>query len=296
MRFTYFARQHDIGIAAARGDAWIDTSSLDLTFALTPLNAASLDAGQRGELQQALDGYRGPTLSLDSLRLLPPIAPGARIFCVGLNYADHAEESSMNKPAHPVVFLRTHESFVGHGSPIIKPLASDAFDYEGEMVAVLSRGGRRIAVQDAVACVGGYSVANEGSIRDYQLARGPQWTMGKNFDSSGSIGPQLVTADELPALGKGLAISTRVNGEIVQQSNTAQMIFDLAEIVAYLSEAFVLRAGDVIVSGTPAGVGAARKPPLFVKAGDVVEVEVERIGRVVNRVENEVDASRGKQG
>jgi 2-keto-4-pentenoate hydratase/2-oxohepta-3-ene-1,7-dioic acid hydratase in catechol pathway len=193
----------------------------------------------------------------------------------------------MEKPAYPVVFLRSVESFVGHQVPLIKPASSNAFDYEGEMVAVLSRGGRHLTASDAVACVAGYSVANEGSIRDYQLKRGPQWTMGKNFDSSGSIGPYFVTADELPALGKGLAITTRVNGEIVQQSNTANMIFDVGQIVAYLSEAFVLKAGDVIVSGTPAGVGAARTPPLFVKAGDVVDVEVERIGKVVNAIVDE---------
>jgi 2-keto-4-pentenoate hydratase/2-oxohepta-3-ene-1,7-dioic acid hydratase in catechol pathway len=190
----------------------------------------------------------------------------------------------MDLPAHPVVFLRTYDSFVGHRVPLILPTCSSAFDYEGEMVAVLSGGGRHIDVADVAGLVGGYAVANEGSIRDYQLKRGPQWTMGKNFHASGAIGPCFVSADELPALGKGLAISTILNGETVQESNTRNMIFDVAQIVSYLSEAFLLKAGDVIVSGTPAGVGAARNPPLWVKAGDLVEVEVELIGRVSNTV------------
>lgn len=292
MRFAFFKKTAATGIAVAAdhvsSDTWFDTADLDLPFAVTPADVATLDDAQRGAIRRALDTTRAPAVDLAAQTLVPPISPGARIFCIGLNYADHADESSMEKPAYPVVFLRSVESFVGHGVPLIKPASSDAFDYEGEMVAVLSRGGRHLDANEAGGYIAGYSVANEGSIRDYQLKRGPQWTMGKNFDSSGSVGPYFVTADELPALGKGLAITTRVNNAVVQQSNTANMIFDVGQIVAYLSEAFVLKPGDVIVSGTPAGVGAARKPPLFVKAGDVVEVEVERIGKVVNEVVDEV--------
>ncbi|CAD6562081.1 hypothetical protein LMG27952_07676 [Paraburkholderia hiiakae] len=288
MRFTFFkqpaAQQPAIGIAVARGDAWFDVAALDLPFALTPESVSSLDEKARASITRALEGCNAAPLALDALTLLPPVAPGARIFCVGLNYADHADESKMQKPDFPVIFLRSYESFVGHEQPLVRPRVSEAFDYEGEMVAVLARGGRYLGIEAAASSVGAYSVANEGSIRDYQLRRGPQWTMGKNFDSSGSIGPCLVTADELPPLGKGLAISTRLNGETVQQSNTDSMIFDVAQIIAYVSEAFDLRAGDVIVSGTPAGVGAARKPPLFMKPGDRVEVEVERIGTVVNAI------------
>lgn len=291
MRFAFFKKTAATGIAVAAdhlpAETWFDLATLDLPFAVTPADIATLDDVQRDAIRRALDTTRAQPVDLAAHTLVPPISPTARIFCIGLNYADHADESKMEKPAYPVVFLRSVESFVGHQVPLIKPASSNAFDYEGEMVAVLSRGGRHLTASDAVARIAGYSVANEGSIRDYQLKRGPQWTMGKNFDSSGSIGPYFVTADELPALGKGLAITTRVNGEIVQQSNTANMIFDVGQIVAYLSEAFVLKAGDVIVSGTPAGVGAARTPPLFVKAGDVVDVEVERIGKVVNAIVDE---------
>jgi acylpyruvate hydrolase len=287
MRFSFFQQQQGIGIAVAKGNVWVNTASLNLPFTVTANDIGTLDEARLNAVASALESSAAAPLDPGTLTLLPPIAPGARIFCVGLNYADHADESKMQKPEYPVVFLRSYESFVGHARPLIKPRVSDAFDYEGEMVAVLARGGRYLSAAQAGACVGAYSVANEGSIRDYQLRHGPQWTMGKNFDSSGSIGPCLVTADELPPLAKGLAITTRLNGETVQQSNTASMIFDVAEIVAYLSEAFELRSGDVIVTGTPAGVGAARKPPLFMKVGDVVEVEVEGIGTVSNVIATE---------
>jgi acylpyruvate hydrolase len=287
MRFVLFEESGKTGVAAGAGDAWFNVDALDLPFTITPNNLATLTQEQLATLASAISSTGVASLELGSLALLPPIPTDARIFCVGLNYADHADESKMERPAHPVVFLRTCESFVGHDQPLILPRVSAAFDYEGEMVAVLKQGGRYLDIVEAAECVGGYTVANEGSIRDYQLQHGPQWTMGKNFNASGAIGPCFVTADELPPLGKGLAIRTRVNGEIVQESNTQNMIFDVAQIIAYLSEAFVLKAGDVIVSGTPAGVGAARKPPLWVKAGDFVEVEVEAIGRVSNRVVQE---------
>jgi acylpyruvate hydrolase len=287
MRFAFYENQSQTRIAVALADRWFDVTELNLPFAVTPETVATIDPAQNGAIRAALESTPASPLDLSAFRLLPPISASARIFCVGLNYGDHASESKMEKPAYPVIFLRTYESFVGHDNPLVKPARSDAFDFEGEMVAVLSRGGRYINEADAASYIAGYSVSNEGSVRDYQLRRGPQWTMGKNFDSSGSLGPFLVTADELPALGKGLAITTRLNGEVVQHSNTDHMIFDVAQILAFISEAFVLKAGDVIVSGTPAGIGAARIPPLYVKAGDVVDVEVERIGKVSNRVVDE---------
>ncbi|MEK6292281.1 MAG: fumarylacetoacetate hydrolase family protein [Paraburkholderia tropica] len=225
----------DIGIAVAKDDAWVDTASLDLPFALTASDVGTLNEAKLAAVARALETAPAAPINLDTVALLPPITPDARIFCIGLNYADHADERKMQKPEYPVIFLRSYESFVGHARPLIKPHASDAFDYEGEMVAVLSRGGRYLSADDTQAYVAAYSVANEGSIRDYQLRRGPQWPMGKNSDSSVSIGPCLVTADELPPLAKGLGITTRLNGETVQQSNMSSMIFDVAEIVAYVS-------------------------------------------------------------
>ncbi|WP_288379977.1 fumarylacetoacetate hydrolase family protein [uncultured Massilia sp.] len=287
MRFSFYDKQGAVGVAVQRDQAWFDLADLKLGFPCGANDVATFDAPLRAAIADKLQGTAATPLDYDALTLLPPISPNARIFCVGLNYADHAEESAMAKPEFPVVFLRTYDSFVGHGQPLVLPARSSAFDYEGEMVAVLGKGGRHISEEDAAACVAGYSVANEGSVRDYQLKRGPQWTMGKNFSRSGGMGPSLVSADELPALGLGLAIATRLNGETVQSSNTRHLIFDVAKVIAYLSEAFVLKAGDVIVTGTPAGVGAVRTPPLFMKEGDVAEVEVEGIGIVRNVVVRE---------
>jgi 2-keto-4-pentenoate hydratase/2-oxohepta-3-ene-1,7-dioic acid hydratase in catechol pathway len=284
MRFSFLDQGGATRAAVEHEGEWFRLDSLDLGFATGVDDIARLDTAKRDAIRRALQTQRLQRIALEGARLLPPVSPRARIFCVGLNYADHADESSMARPAHPVVFLRTWHSFVGHAQPLILPHRSSSFDYEGEMVAVLGSGGRYLDRAAATACIAAYSVANEGSVRDYQLQHGPQWTMGKNFDRSGAIGPVLVTADELPPLGSGLRIETRLNGEVVQSSNTRHMIFDLAHIVSYLSEAFTLLPGDVIVSGTPAGVGAARKPPLFMKAGDVVEVEVEGIGLLGNVV------------
>lgn len=287
MRFSFYDKAGAIGIAVQGDGHWVDLADLNLGFPCGPDDVAAFDAAQRAAIANELQGASARALDLAAQTLLPPISRHARIFCVGLNYADHAEESAMAKPEFPVVFLRTYDSFVGHDQPLVLPARSSAYDYEGEMVAVLGRGGRYIDPADAGACVAGYSVANEGSVRDYQLKRGPQWTMGKNFHRSGAMGPAFVTADELPPLAGGLAITTRLNGEVVQSSNTRNLIFDVARIVSYLSEAFVLKAGDVIVTGTPAGVGAARDPQLFMQAGDVAEVEVEGIGLVRNAVVRE---------
>lgn len=288
MKFSFYDKNGAIGVAAQSNDRWFDLADLHLGFACGADDVAAFDAAQRAAIADKLHGASATPVDLAAATLLPPISPHARIFCVGLNYADHAEESAMAKPEFPVVFLRTYDSFVGHGQPLVLPARSSAFDYEGEMVAVLAKGGRYIAVEDAPGCVAGYSVANEGSVRDYQLKRGPQWTMGKNFSRSGAMGPALVTADALPAMGAGLAIATRLNGETVQSSNTRNLIFNIAQIISYLSEAFVLQAGDVIVTGTPAGVGAARSPQLFMREGDVAEVEVEGIGIVRNTVVQEL--------
>jgi acylpyruvate hydrolase len=292
MQFSFCEVDGIAVVAVLHGATWHRLDQLGLPFAVGVEAMAALTIEHRAAITKRLADHAGPILDLNETKLLPPIAPHARIFCVGLNYADHADESKMEKPAFPVVFLRTYDSFVGHGQPLVLPALSQAFDFEGEMVAILGSGGRYIDVADAVHHVAGYSVSNEGSIRDYQLKKGPQWTMGKNFVQSGSIGPVFITADVLPPLGKGLKITTRLNGETVQSSNTANMIFDVAQIIAYLSEAFLLKSGDVIVTGTPSGVGAARTPQLFMRDGDVVEVEVDQIGIVGNRVVQEIHAAR----
>jgi 2-keto-4-pentenoate hydratase/2-oxohepta-3-ene-1,7-dioic acid hydratase in catechol pathway len=219
-------------------------------------------------------------------KLLPPLPNPGKIICLGLNYADHAAESPYAKPDYPVLFARFTTSLVGHGQPLIRPKCSERFDYEAEMVAVIGKRGRHVPKAKALDYVAGYSVFNDASVRDYQL-RTPQWTIGKNFDGSGGFGPDFVTPDELPAGGKGLTIECRLNGKVMQHANTADMIFDVAETISTITEALTLDAGDILVMGTPAGVGFARKPPVFMKHGDVCEVEIEGIGLLRNPVADE---------
>ena len=175
---------------------------------------------------------------------------------------------------------------VGQGAPVVRPKVSDKFDYEGELVAVIGEGGRHISKDKALDHVAGYSIFNDVSVRDYQF-KSPQWTVGKNFDGTGPFGPVFVTADELPAGARGLRIQTRLNGQIMQDANTNDMVFDLETLIATISEAITLESGDVLVTGTPSGVGQSRKPPVFMKAGDRIEVEIEKIGVLSNPVVDE---------
>jgi acylpyruvate hydrolase len=227
----------------------------------------------------------GVMVEAGELEFLPPISCAPKILCLGLNFRDHAAEAAMQVPEFPNIFARFNSSLIGHGAAIIKPDISDQLDYEGEMVAVIGRGGKDIALRDALDHVAAYSVFNDVSIRDYQL-KTSQWTVGKNFDATGAFGPWLVTPEELPAGASGLHIETRLNGEVVQSASTVDMVFDVAHTIELLSRCMTLEAGDLLVMGTPPGVGLTRTPPLFMKHGDRVEVEIERIGLLCNPVLN----------
>jgi acylpyruvate hydrolase len=229
---------------------------------------------------------KGPAIDLDQVTLLPPLLAPGKIICVGLNYVDHSIESGFVVPSYPTIFARFTSSLIGAGAPIVRPKVSTQLDYEGEMVAIIGTGGRHIAEDAALDHVIGYSIFNDASVRDYQT-KSPQWTVGKNFDSTGAFGPCLVTADELPAGAKSLHIQTRLNGAVVQDASTNDMVFSVARLISILSVAITLAPGDIIVSGTPAGVGMARKPQLFMKHGDVCEIEIEGIGILRNTVEDE---------
>jgi acylpyruvate hydrolase len=230
---------------------------------------------------EALDG--GREIDLAGVSRLPPLRAAEKVICVGLNYRDHSAESGFNQPDYPTLFGRFNSSLIGDGAPIVRPCVSDQLDFEGELVAVIGKGGRNIPLGAALDHIIGYSIFNDGSIRDFQF-KTPQWTIGKNFDDTGAFGPALVTADELPAGCKGLQLETRLNGEVVQSASTSDMVFDVATLVAIISEAITLRSGDLIVAGTPSGIGVARKPPLFMKPGDRVEVEIEQIGVLSNPI------------
>jgi len=228
----------------------------------------------------------GKVFDQQRIKMLPPLSASPKIICIGLNYKAHAKEGGFEIPTYPAVFTRFHSSLIGHKAPLLRPRVSDKLDYEGELVAVIGRGGRRITRDAALSHIIGYSVFNDASIRDYQM-KSTQWTMGKNFDGTGAFGPYLVTSDELPPGATGLSLKTRLNGQVVQDGNTSDLIFDVATLVSMLSNAMTLQSGDIIVTGTPSGVGFARKPPLFMKAGDVCEVEIERVGTLVNPVADE---------
>lgn len=223
---------------------------------------------------------------LDGLRYLPPLANPAKAFAIGLNYKDHAVESNFKLPEFPVVFQRYASSWVAHDEPLVRPKVSTQFDYEAEFVAVIGKAGRHIPKAQALDHVAGYSIFNDGSVRDYQL-RTNQWLLGKNFDKSGAFGPEFITADELPPGASGLRIQCRLNGETLQDANTRDMIFDVATLVSVCSEAMALQPGDMIITGTPSGVGLARNPQVWMKAGDVCEIEVEGMGVLRNGVVDE---------
>jgi 2-keto-4-pentenoate hydratase/2-oxohepta-3-ene-1,7-dioic acid hydratase in catechol pathway len=225
----------------------------------------------------------GQVVDEASLTFLAPFVRSSKIICLGLNYADHAAEGGFAAPSFPTLFGRFTSSLIGHGAPIILPKVSTQLDYEGELVAVLGTGGRGIAKDAALSHVAGYSIFNDGSIRDYQM-KTPQWTAGKNFDDTGAFGPWFVTADEVPPGAAGLHLETRLNGQVMQSASTSDMIFGVADTISLLSSFMTLSAGDVLVMGTPAGIGLARKPQVFMKAGDVVEVEIEGLGVLRNPI------------
>ena len=236
-----------------------------------------------------------PAVDPASVRFLPPILTPPKIICVGLNYADHTKESPYEQPDYPTLFLRVATSLIGHGAVLERPLCSDSLDFEGELAVVLGSGGRHISKDRALDCVFGYSVFNDGSVREYQF-KSPQWTVGKNFDRTGAFGPYVVTADELPPGAKGLLLQTRLNGDVVQSANTGDMIYDVASLISIISEAITLQAGDVIVAGTPSGIGWAREPKLLMRHGDVVEVSIEKIGVLVNPIRDESAAAAEASG
>ena len=226
---------------------------------------------------------RGKPVDLDRVTLLPVLSNPGKIICVGLNYADHSAESGFKQPDYPTLFGRFNSSLIAHGAPIVRPKLSEQLDYEGELVAVIGKGGKNVPKARALDHVVGYSIFNDASIRDYQF-KSPQWTMGKNFDDTGAFGPSLVTSDELPAGCLGLKLVTRLNGNVVQSAMIDDMVFDVATQIALVSEAITLSPGDIFVTGTPSGVGLARKPPLWMKHGDICEVEIDQLGILRNPV------------
>jgi 2-keto-4-pentenoate hydratase/2-oxohepta-3-ene-1,7-dioic acid hydratase in catechol pathway len=213
---------------------------------------------------------------------LPVIPNPDRIICVGLNYQEHVVETGRDNTEQPAIFLRLPESQVGHRQPIVRPRESTHLDFEAEIAVIIGRSGRRISQADAYSHIAGYSCYNDGSVRDWQRHT-IQWTAGKNFASTGGFGPWMVTADEIPP-GTRMTLSCRLNGQEMQRATTEQMIFRIPKIIEYVSTWTTLAPGDVLVTGTPGGVGARRNPPVWMKPGDTVEVEIDKVGVLVNTI------------
>jgi acylpyruvate hydrolase len=286
MKFTTYLRDGAARLAVVDGNELIDLNDAlpevpgDLRAALQA--GVDLPAAARKVL-----GGQAKRQPLAAAKLAPLVPEPGKIVCLGLNYFDHAKEGGRDKPDYPWFFLRAASSLVAHGEPGLVPAVSSKFDYEAELAVVIGRKvPRHTKEADALQYVFGYSCFNDMSVRDYQK-RTPQWTIGKNFDGTGGFGPVLVTADELPAGAKGLRLRSLLNGQVMQDANTTDMIFSVAETIALLADVLTLEPGDVLVMGTPAGVGQARTPPVWMKAGDTIQIDIERVGTLSNPIVNE---------
>lgn len=271
--------------------AIVEGGVVDLGARLAKICVSTL----RGAIADGIDSLREhlrgarPDAKLAEIVFLPVIPDPTKILCVGLNYEAHRIETGRDKLKYPVLFTRFADTQVGHGQALVKPRESDKFDFEGELAVVIGRGGRRIAEADALAHVAGFSCYHDGSVRDWQ-GHSPQFTAGKNFPGTGGFGPWLVTPDEAPAIGS-MMLTTRVNGVEMQRSGVNDLIFSVPALIAYVSRFTSLQPGDVIVTGTPGGVGYVRKPPLYLKGGDTVEVDITGIGTLVHPVVAEGDGA-----
>jgi 2-keto-4-pentenoate hydratase/2-oxohepta-3-ene-1,7-dioic acid hydratase in catechol pathway len=281
MRLTTFTQRGARRIGVVTDDGIVDLAAAEPSL---PRDMIALLAGGSDALTtaRAAAGRRGPRLALADVTLDAPVPRPPKFLAIGLNYADHVKESGLDAPPYPVFFNKQSTCVTGPYAPIHLPRVSPLLDYEGELAFVIGRRCRHVPRDRAAQVIAGYLVCNDVSVRDWQL-RTPTMTMGKSFDTHGPLGPWLVTADEVGD-PHALELRTWVNGELRQHSNTRELIYDCFAQVEHLSTAFTLEPGDVITTGTPSGVGGARQPPAFLRAGDVVRIEIERIGAIENRV------------
>ena len=280
MRLSMYNRNGRVGIAAWFGN---EVHGLEEGSPAYPGDLDQLLTQGASLLGLGATLAGAPHLDRSEITLLPPLTKPSKILCIGLNYRDHAAETGFKLPAWPAVFARFPSCLVGHDSPLLRPAVSDQLDFEGELAVVIGKRARAVTAEQALSYIAAYSIFNDASVRDYQM-RSSQWTLGKNFDATGAFGPWLVTPDELPPGGDGLRITTQVNGSIVQDASTSDMVFNVANLIEILSTTMTLEPGDLIITGTPSGVGYTRIPPLFLKPGDTCRIEIERIGVLSNRV------------
>ena len=282
MKIASFVYQNRSTYGVVEGDKVIDLESLkpqlglDLKEAIARNRLSELDAA-------ALNGL--PRVSVDEITFLPVLTNPGKVLCIGINYATHVRETGRDMPTYPRIFTRFADSQTAHLQPIVRPTVSHKLDFEGELAVVIGKTARHVKQQDALDYVAGYSCYNDGSVRDWQKHT-IQFVPGKNFPATGGFGPWLVTSDEI-ADPQNLELTTRLNGEVMQHTRTSDMIFDVRKLIEYCTAFTELAPGDVIVSGTTGGVGAFREPPVWMKPGDIVEIEIERIGILRNSIVDE---------
>jgi acylpyruvate hydrolase len=290
MKIVGFEAEGGLRLGVVEGDQVIDLQAVD---AKVPADLGTVLAASNGDLKSLGDiAKRAPASArrpLKGLKFGLPVAKPGKILCLGLNYLEHVKEGTQrdNIPKFPTIFMRCLTSMVPHEQPIIRPKASEQLDYEAELMLIVGKRAKHLTMANATSCIAGYSCSNEGSVREFQR-KTTQWDMGKNFDRTGGFGPWMVTADTLPDAGKGLKIESRLNGTVMQSDNTDNMMFPVADMLVYVTQGITLEPGDIIFTGTPSGVGHARKPsPIWMKNGDVCEIEIEGIGVLRNPIQDE---------
>lgn len=286
MKYLVGKTTNGTAVFAVNGDEAVNLTALDSAIG-NDLMALISDPALIESVAAQIDG--APRVSVASITPALPVAKPGAIICLGLNYSDHIKEGGYDIPDYPALFMRGKNSIMAAGAPLVRPTCSDKLDYEAELMFIVGKGGRHISEADALDHVFGYTVFNDGSVRDYQR-KTHQWTPGKNFDNTGAIGPFVVTPDEVPAGAAGLKIESRVGSEILQSSNTGNMIWSVAQTIATISQYTTLEPGDFIAMGTPPGVGHAKKPnPRWLVPGEVIDIEIEGIGICSNPIVDEKD-------
>jgi len=289
MRFLSFEANGQAGIGWVKDIQATDFVNLTLAAPELPRNLKDLICAKGGLAAADAAARKAPASAvqtISSVTMLPLIPNPGKIVCMGLNYADHAKEGGNARPEFPSFFLRGNSSMVGHNQAIVRPKASTQLDYEAELAVIIGKKARHLTADNALECIAGYSCFNDGSIRNYQR-KSSQWTIGKNFDGTGPFGPCLVTPEELPPGAAGLRIQSRLNGKVMQDANTDVFLWNVVEALRIITECMTLEPGDVIITGTPAGVGYARTPPVWMAPGDICEIEVEGVGILSNPIVDE---------
>ena len=285
MRLITFKHNSQEQAGVRKGDRVIPVSEIDAALPNTLIELLALDT--LADLEAKVEVSDATGIATGDIEFLPLIPRPGKVICIGRNYAAHAAEGGAAVPDYPEIFYRGSTSLVAHKAAIIRPLCSRLLDYEGEFAFVVSKKCRHASEENALDFVAGYSLFNDATIRNYQRFSS-QWTIGKNFDGTGAFGPELVTANELPKGLAGCTLTTRLNGELMQTGHVDDLVFPVTKLIQLLSECLTLEPGDVVVTGTPAGVGYARKPPIWMKSGDRVDVEIEGLGKLSNIVRDEV--------